>query len=129
MLHIVSGSLTGDPLTSPIRQRGAPIQAHGELQPNPRPAVGHALHEANIEVHRFGFHEPRLDGDTRRPQGISTLTADLRIGVLHRENDACNASRNERVDTGRSPSVVATRLESRIYSGAGRLQACSAHSR
>src|SRR6202022_4318238 len=105
----------GDPLTRPVRQRGAAIQAHREFDAHPGQTVLHTLHETDVDLSGLRLHESRLDSDPRAQQCVGPLATHARVGILYSEDNAPDTRFNQGIHAGRRTTVMAARLEGYIY--------------
>src|SRR4029077_20752402 len=115
-LDVGSRCFARDPLADSVGKSGTPVEAHCQLEPDPGPAVLHALEIAEIELDGIGLHEAGLDADAGSLQRLRAFPTDARIGITHREDSASAARLEQRVDARWCPAEVTARLESHVDS-------------
>ena len=119
-LHIGARGLPGDPEPATAGGRRAPIQAHGELQPDPRPAALEAGEKSHVESSCLRGAEPDGHRDARRLETPRTRSADPGIGIDARTDDTRHARGDQCVGARRRTAVMAAGLERHV----GRRAAC-----
>jgi hypothetical protein len=122
MLHIPPRLCPGNPLADAVGQRGATVQTHADLAANPRPAARHARTKADVQFPRCGFHQTAFDCDSCGAQLVDPLTRHQRIRVLHRDDDARDTSRDQRIGARRCAPEVRTRFKRNVSRSAAHLK-------
>ena len=109
-LHIGARRLGRDPFRTAIGKRGAAIEAHRELEANPRPATFDTREEATIQLTRRVAHQAGLDHEARRAQAVECSAIALRH-VLARDHRASDAGRDQRIRAWRRTPMQAAGFE------------------
>ena len=92
-------------------RRDLRIERLCDLEVDVRAAGADVVHEGFVESKRFFLHRAGSDGNARFLKARDAAAADLREGILHRNDDARNPVLDDRVRAGRRLAVVTAGLE------------------
>ena len=99
---------------------GEPVRSFGELERHARPPRRHPQDVAQMVASRLSRASADRDGDPRGSQPRVPLSADERIGIFHRRDDAGDARRDDCVDAGRRGAEMRAGLKRHIERRAAR---------
>ena len=110
----------GDPLALAVDQRGAAVEAGGELDAHPRTAAASRDDEPDVELARSSSSSP---SSTAMPAARSRCAppAAAGIGIAHRGDHARDAGRRSRHRRRARAAVVVAGLERHVQRGAARI--------
>src|SRR5438067_686333 len=123
-MAVGAGGLSRDPLALSVAERGAAIEARGNLQTHPWPAGFDALDPTAIELTRFILEQANVDGDS----GCSETICAMRrrpVRIPHCGHHACNAGGEQGIGAWRRARVMVAGFQRDVRGGASRLIAAS----
>ena len=123
-MHVGARRFAGNPLAFAVGECGFAIERGGEFDGNKRAPCGDAAEETTVEHLRFFFADTFGDVNTRRLQVGDALSGNERVGVAAGDDDAGDASGNQRVGTGRGAALMRAGFKADIGGGAASLFAC-----
>ena len=126
-MHVVARGFAADPLGIAGGHRGAAIQAHRQLDPQPRPPAFHPRQEAAVQLARLRFHQAGADFDPGRAQLVEAGAIDLRERIAHCPDYPRDTRRDQRIRARPGAAGMRARLQGHVGGRAfrtlaGRLQ-------
>ena len=104
----------GDPLALAAGKRDAAVERGGKLERHERPAMPQPRQKAGVDLGGLLRAKPGFDRDAGRAQRGNSVAADPRVGVFEGDDDALDASLDQRIGAGRGLAPVAAGFETDI---------------
>ena len=118
VMHVGARRFAGNPLAFAVGECGFAIERGGEFDGDKRAPCSDAAEETAVERLRFFFADAFGDVNTRRLQAGDALSGNERVGVAAGDDDAGDASGNQRVGTGRGAALMRAGFEADVGGGA-----------
>ena len=106
-----ASGFAGDPLALAVLERGAAVERHCRLQPDPGPLPLHAREETDVQLARRIGLRAAVDDDAGRAQACRALAGHQRVRVFDGHHDAGHTGIDQGVAARRRAAVVRAGLQ------------------
>ena len=113
-MHTPTGLRAGNPLALPGCRGNPPIQAGGQLQCQPGPALLYPQQKSRVGRPRRIGHDTGFHNHLGGPQAGKPLPAHTRIRIFQRGHHTRNPGRHQCIGAGRCLAMMGARLEGNI---------------
>ena len=110
-MHVGACRLAGNPLAFAVGKCRFTVERGSQFEGDERTPRGDAAEETTVERLRFGLADAFGNGNPRRLQAGDTLPGNERVRVAAGDDNAGDASGNQRVGTGRGAALMRAGFE------------------